>query len=307
MTLARLTSSDSSAIDWGLLSPLRLHARSISDGLYVGAHRSPRRGAGVEFGGHRPYTPGDDVRWLDHRALMRHGRLLVRQFETETDRTLHLIIDASRSMEFRGPNGPASKYAYAALIGLALARVAIAGGDPVALDVLGRSSLPPLPAMAGAEAFERIGAYLEEAVPAEPSTDSPDHNAVFARVGRRARRGAVVVLISDLLEPEAMTEPFAALGSRRRTPIALQVLDPVEAEFPFKGAVLLRNTESSHELETDADAVRDGYLKNLRALKRAWRDAVSPRGGRLVSVRTTDSAVETVRDVLAAAQGREHA
>src|SRR5262245_28474290 len=86
--------------DWSKLPSLRLRARSVADGVYAGLHRSPRRGAGVEFGGHREYVPGDDLRFVDRHALMRHGRLLIRQFETETDRTLCLVMDASGSMAF---------------------------------------------------------------------------------------------------------------------------------------------------------------------------------------------------------------
>ena len=89
-------------IDWGKLAPLRLRARAIAEGLYAGAHRSARKGAGIEFGGHREYTPGDDLRWLDRRSLLRHDRLLTRQFETETDRALRLVVDATRSMAYRG-------------------------------------------------------------------------------------------------------------------------------------------------------------------------------------------------------------
>jgi hypothetical protein len=56
-------------IDWGSLAPLRLRARVVAEGVYAGAHRSARRGAGVEFGGHRPYVPGDDLRWLDRASI----------------------------------------------------------------------------------------------------------------------------------------------------------------------------------------------------------------------------------------------
>src|SRR5262249_30159541 len=69
------------AIDWGSIAPLRLRARTIAEGVYAGAHRSLRKGAGVEFGGHRPYIPGDDLRWLDRRAVLRHDKLIVREFE----------------------------------------------------------------------------------------------------------------------------------------------------------------------------------------------------------------------------------
>src|SRR5256885_6124730 len=103
------------SIDWGAIAPLRLRARALADGVYAGAHRSLRRGPGVEFGGHRPYVPGDDLRWLDRRALLRHDKLIVREFETETDRGLRLIVDTSSSIKFRRREAPAAKLAYAAL------------------------------------------------------------------------------------------------------------------------------------------------------------------------------------------------
>src|SRR5215472_10274095 len=125
------------AIDWGELAPLRLRAREVTEGLYAGMHRSALRGAGVEFGGFREYVPGDDLRWLDQRALLRHDRLVVRQFETETVRAVRLLVDASASMSFRGKDAPGSKLAFAAVIAAALARVGLAAGDPVSLAFLG--------------------------------------------------------------------------------------------------------------------------------------------------------------------------
>ena len=95
------------SLDWGSLAPLRIRARMVAEGVYAGAHRSARKGAGVEFGGHRAYVPGDDLRWLDVRSLLRHDHLLVRQFETETDRALRLVVDATKSMGYRGKGAPA--------------------------------------------------------------------------------------------------------------------------------------------------------------------------------------------------------
>ncbi len=125
------------AIDWGELAPLRLRAREVAEGVYAGAHRSARRGAGVEFGGYREYVAGDDLRWLDRRSLLRHDRLVIRQFETETDRALCLLVDASSSMGFRGPRAPGAKLAFASIVAAALARIALASGDPVSLTFLG--------------------------------------------------------------------------------------------------------------------------------------------------------------------------
>src|ERR1700677_3789534 len=126
-----------SALDWGSLAPLRLRARLVAEGVYAGAHRSARRGAGVEFGGPRPSSPGDDLRWLDRRSLLLHDRLLVRQFETETDRALRVVVDATASMGYRGSAAPGAKLAFCALVSAALARVAVSSGDPVGLTYFG--------------------------------------------------------------------------------------------------------------------------------------------------------------------------
>src|SRR5262249_13634755 len=150
------------AIDWGSLAPLRIRARMVAEGVYAGAHRSARKGAGVEFGGHRAYTPGDDLRHLAVRSILRHDHLLVRQFETETDRALRLVVDASASMSYRGGRAPGAKLAWAALVGAALARVAIKSGDPIGLSFIGGSKdAQPVPVRGGREVFERIVDALE--------------------------------------------------------------------------------------------------------------------------------------------------
>jgi len=294
------------ALDWGKLAPLRLVARSVADGVYAGAHRSARRGGGVEFGGHRAYVPGDDLRFVDRRALMRHERLLVREFETETDRTLRLIVDASASMGFRSERAPGAKLAFAAVVAAALGRVALAGGDPVALDWIGGDGVRPLPATGGRESFERLlGALEDAAAGGDLSRDATALDVALAPVARHARRGALVVLLSDLLDlPPGTPERFAALASRGRTQVVVQVLDPLEASFGLTGPVRLRSLEGDTVVETDADAARAGFLQALERLTELWRDRLVPRGGALVRATTDSDPVKVVRSVLGAAEGR---
>ncbi|MBN2193653.1 MAG: DUF58 domain-containing protein [Polyangiaceae bacterium] len=293
------------ALDWGRLAPLRLRARTVAAGVYAGGHRSRRRGSGVEFGGHRDYVLGDDLRRLDHRAFLRHGRLLVREFETETDRTLRLVVDASRSMAYRSPSAPGAKLAFAALVAAALARIALSSGDPVGLDWVGGERRRPLPALAGREAFERIVSALEVV---EPSGDlTVDHQAVsraIAPIARHASRGSVVVFLSDLVDlPEDAAERIAALATKGRTVIAARVLDPAEAEFPFAGPVRLRASEGSKVIETDASAARSTYLAALEQQGQRWQERLLPRGGALVTTVTTTDPVEVVRAILSAVRG----
>lgn len=286
------------AIDWGRLAPLKLRASTLADGVYAGAHRSLRRGAGVEFGGHRNYVPGDELRFLDRHARMRHGLLLIREFETETDRALRLILDASASMGFRSADAPAAKYAYAALLAAALARVALARGDRVSLDFIGGEQAVGLPSIGGREAFDRVVGHLETARP-KGVTARTELETALAPTVRYARRGTAVVVLSDLVDlPDGAPELVAGLSAAGRSVIVVQVLDPVELTFPFQGPIALAALEGDTRVETEAAAARSAYLEALEALTTTWESAVVARGGKLVRAGTHGDPVEAVRRVL---------
>ncbi len=305
MANARRVGDQLLPIDWGAISPLRLTARLVAEGVYAGMHRSRRRGPGVEFGGQRPYVPGDDLRFLDRRSLLRHDRLMVRQFETETERTLWLCMDASASMAYRGPDAPGAKLAFAALVGAALTRVAVAGQDPVGLTWLQPGpelALQEVRASFGFSAFERITSRLETA--AAVGDLSEDETAVERCVRtlvRRARRGSAIVFFSDMLDlHERALRELMVLASGPRALVLVQVLDPRERDLSFRGKVRLKAIEGGRMVVTDADAVRGEYKKRLAAHTQACRDAVEREGGRFVEACTSDDAVSVVRDVLRA-------
>jgi uncharacterized protein (DUF58 family) len=291
------------AIDWGELAPLRLRARQIAEGVYAGLHRSALRGAGVEFGGYREYVPGDDLRWLDRRSLLRHERLLVRQFETETDRTLCLMVDASASMGFRGAGAPGAKIAFAGVVAAALARIALAGGEPVSLTLLGGAAgATSMGRGVGRDQFERIVSALEQVEPGGDALLDPTvlDRAVRA-LTRATRRGAIVVVLSDLLDlPGHAADSLAALAASGRVLVVAQTLDPTEVDFPFEGTVRLRALEGGAVVETDGATARDEYLAALGELRDGWRSAIVRRGGRFVTATTSDPALGIVREIVRA-------
>lgn len=292
------------ALDWSRLTGLRLRARAVSDGFVLGAHASRRRGGGVEFSGHRPYVAGDDLRLIDRRVMARHDRPYIREVETDTDRTLWLVVDASASMGWRGERAASSKFEYASVVAAALARVATAGGDPVGLTILGSPASITRPAR-GAQGFERVVAALEAtAASGDLSADGGALDRALFPVAERSRAGSVIVLLSDLVDThEALMRRFLALGTRRRTPVVVRVLDREEASFPFADPVRLVAVEGSYEIETNPDAVRSAYLAALAATTARWASALVERGGRLVEGVTDTDPVAVVRQTLQAALG----
>ncbi len=293
-------------LDWASIAALRLRARAAADGLYAGAHRSHRRGPGVEFGGNRPYVPGDDLRWLDRRALLRHERLLVREFETETDRGLRLLVDASASMGFTGDAARPTKLQYASVVAAALGRLALASGDPVGLAFVAGQDARPLAASAGRESFDRLAFALASTRPGGDATlDTAAFDRALAPILRRAHRGTIVVLLSDLLDlPDDAAAHLAALAGRGHVLVVAQVLDPVEATFPFEGTVRLRALEGASVVEADAASARAPYLRALADLTDGWQRVLDRVGGYLVRAVTDADPASAVRAIVTATSGR---
>ena len=102
------------------LGGIEIVARGVVEGFLAGLHRSPFRGFSVEFTEHRPYQPGDEPRYLDWKILARSDRLFIKQYEEETNLRAMVLVDASRSMAWRGSADRLTKRAYADRLAAAL-------------------------------------------------------------------------------------------------------------------------------------------------------------------------------------------
>src|SRR5881398_1573376 len=114
------------------LERLTLLSRRTFRGRVRGERRSPRRGHSVEFCDYRAYGVGDDLRYVDWNIYGRLDRLHVKLFVDEEDLCLHLLLDASASMDFGAP----TKLEYGARLAAALGFVGLVGMERVGVGVL---------------------------------------------------------------------------------------------------------------------------------------------------------------------------
>lgn len=287
-------------LDWSSLAPLKISARSVAEGAYLGGHRSRRRGGGIEFGGHRGYVPGDDLRWLDRHALMRHGRLLIREFNMDTDREVHLLLDASASMGYKSAPELPDKLTYASLLAAAIAYVATQRGDPVSLDWLGGQAARAFELKHGKQSFERIADALDLAsAGGDLSRDQGAIDDKLTVLAQRAARGSLIVLFSDILDlPAGSLDAYCALSTGGRTLFALQVLDPAEATLSFSDAARFVALEGGYQIETDPALVRERYREARAAHQARWEQALTRVGGHFLGVETSHDAITVVRQLL---------
>src|SRR5687768_18579954 len=115
------------------LKGLHLRARHIVEGYVSGLHRSPYHGFSIEFAEHREYAPGDDLRYVDWKVFGRTDKFYLKQYEDETNLLCYLVLDASESMAYRGPQSPLSKLEYAQIAAAAISHLVLGQQDAVGL------------------------------------------------------------------------------------------------------------------------------------------------------------------------------
>jgi len=254
------------------LASMELRARAIVEGHYSGQHRSPYRGASIEFADHRQYTHGDELRHLDWKLYGRSDRYFVKEYDAETNLSVYLTVDTSGSMGY--PEEGVSKLACASYLAAGLAYLAHRQRDAVGLVAFGDHVRTQLPPLAQRGHLQRVFAALEELVPSG-ETDLP--GALGAVASSAGRRG-LVVLISDLLDdPERILRSLASFRHRGHDVMVFQVLATDELQFDFRGPVVFEDLESGASLASEAGEIRQQYLAQINAHVAAVRQGCHRR------------------------------
>ncbi len=241
------------------LDSMELRARTMVEGHYSGQHRSPYRGASIEFADHRPYTHGDELRHLDWRLYGRSDHLFIKQYEAETNLTLHLLLDASASMAY--PESGITKLTCASWLGAGLAYLAWRQRDAVGLSVFDVKMRHHLAPMSRKGHLQRIFDTLEGV---EASGEGSVGEALLS-IGSTLQRRGLVVVLSDLLgDPRDILRAVGVLRHRGHDLILLQVLDRGEIDLGLRGPAIVEDMETGERLATDAAEVRDEYGEAMR-------------------------------------------
>lgn len=265
------------------LGTMELKARTVVEGFLSGLHRSPYKGFSVEFAEYRQYLPGDDLSTLDWKVYARSDRHYVKKFEEETNLECHLLLDVSASMAYRG-GAPMSKLEYGSVLAASLAYLMNRQRDATGLIAFDQQIVLRLPARARPGHLHAILLTLEKLAPGSRSdVGRPLHQLAEALLKR-----SLVVLISDLLDdPDAVVRGLKHLRFRGTDVIVLQLLDPYELLFPFRGASRFTDVESADEITADPSRVRAEYLQALENLRARYQRELRGAGIDFVTLDTS--------------------
>ena len=170
----------------------------------AGMRRARPPGASTAFAGLRDYVRGDDVRRVSWTATARRDRPVVIEVEAERGQQVVIALDCGRLMT--APAGELDKLDHAVNAALMLAWVAQAHGDRVGLMTFDDRVNSFIKPERGATQIRRINEVLYSV---RPEYVEPDFGHAMTHLAVRVGRRSLVVLLTDVQDPQASRELVA--------------------------------------------------------------------------------------------------
>ncbi|MCC7369784.1 MAG: DUF58 domain-containing protein [Chloroflexi bacterium] len=207
------------------LLDLRRYDLLVRRGLEMeaGTRVARRFGAGTELERLREYVPDDELRRINWKATARRGIAISNEYETERSQNVVVLLDAGRLMGAVADG--LTKLDHALNAGLLLTYAAGRRGDRVSLLAYADTVKAFLPPQKGRRAFLSI---LETLYRLEPELTESDHARAFTYLHSRGLRRSLLVLFTDLSDPEPSRALVAHLAraARQHLVAVVTVADP---------------------------------------------------------------------------------
>lgn len=255
----------------GRLEQLDIVARKILVSRQKGERRSKRRGNSVEFDDYRPYVRGDDIRHLDWNVYGRLEKLFIKLFREEEDIYVHILVDASASMDHGSP----CKFDYARKLAAALAYTALMKNHRTSVGSFSGNLDAITRPLRGRHKLLRLLTSLCQMQP-QGSTNLMEACKTFY-LGQKAK--GVVIVISDFFDRSGFEGALKYFLGQKLEVCLLQVMSEDEVDPPFAGDLKLRDAEDGDDTDMTISApLLKAYRKNLGSFLEELRSYCVKRG-----------------------------
>jgi uncharacterized protein (DUF58 family) len=211
--------------------------------LKKGEQDSPNVGEGLTFSDYRRYAPGDDTRLIDWRLYARTDELFVKQFEEERNLTVHVLLDASGSMDYG--EGDHHKFEYGAKLGLGFAYLTAEEHNEFRFSTVQQF---PERLDAGTSNRGEVLQLIERLNETEPAGEA-DFETAFEAYDDSIRSRSLVVIVSDFLgDLDGLETGVAALA--RNDVLLVHVMAPEEVEPDAGGDTIFEDLETDQTRRT---------------------------------------------------------
>ncbi len=161
-------------------------------GVLFGFHRTKIKGMGSDFWGIRLYQVGDPFKFIDWKAYSRSGKMMVREYESEENIRVIVLVDSSTSMGAGLPRN--TKLEYAIRSAVLLIHLAFEKKDLVGLCIYDDKIRNWVDVTS---VRSRLFQFLESLAHAKPQGEA-DLEVAIDYLLQRVKRASYIVVISDL-------------------------------------------------------------------------------------------------------------
>jgi uncharacterized protein (DUF58 family) len=212
--------------------------RRLADDLAFGTDASLFVGSGLEYAQSRPYQPGDSMRQMDWRLTARTGRPFVKEYEALKRTNVHVVVDTSASMGLSSLR--LSKHDLAVWLAAAIGLVAQRRLSPVAIVGGGERKTRFEPSLLRADLWHAL-----EPLRLGSASELTRLGVRVRHLAVRAKRASVIVIVSDLHDPEAI--PAIRHAAQRHDVVVIELRDPAERGRLRAGFFRGREAETRRE------------------------------------------------------------
>lgn len=191
--------------------------------LEVGLISERRRGSGTDFESLREYVKGDEFRKIDWKASARRNKLITREFQSEVNQSIVVMIDCSRSMGAIVEEITLLDHAINGA--LLLGHQVLKKGDKIGLITFSDAPHQMLPPGRGKNHFF---SFVRNLFSVQSNRVEPDYVSVMKALTMTTLRRSMLMIVTDLTSGEAVEKMLQAipLVTRKHLPIIVSVLDP---------------------------------------------------------------------------------
>ncbi|MBC8099953.1 MAG: DUF58 domain-containing protein [Armatimonadetes bacterium] len=250
------------------LDQLMLSASRVRAGSIKGERRSVKRGTSIEFADYRNYAPGDDLRRLDWNVYARLDRPYIKLLEDEEDLAVHVLLDASASMNWGDETAPDHhKLLFAKRLFAGLGYISLGTNDRLAMSAFSSGGVVQFGPVRGRGRSVALLRFAHSVV----GDGATDLNQALKAYALRSGRAGLCFVISDMFSPTGYLEGVNTLLGKGHEVVLLHVLSPDEVTPPLTGDLRLVDIETNTIQEVTVDStMRELYMRRLNA----WRDDI---------------------------------
>lgn len=256
---------------------------------FQGEHSSALPGEGLVFKDYSTYSRGDDIRNIDWNVYARTEKLFIKRYEEERNMIMHIILDASASMNF---GRQVKKFEYAAMLGLGFAYMSMRDNGKFNFATFS-DKLEILQTNGGRNIISIVDHLNKLNIGGKTNLI-----VSMEKYKTNILSKSIIVIVSDFLYDPADIKEII-MRYRKNYLFLIQVLDPVEKELDLQGDLILRDMETKDTLRTFiSQRFRNQYKRRLADHCLELKDICDHFKASFVSTTTDTPVFDTFYNIL---------